>query len=196
MCLSGQIRGEKMRKLTNEEKVQRWRTLRPPQRFPIAAVLDNLRSAYNVGSIFRTAECAYISEVVLCGITARPPHKEVEKTALGATHMIRWRYFPDTLAAVRTLKEEGWRIAALEIAEESVPIQSVAPEFFPLAVVVGNEVSGVDERVLAQCDLILEVPQYGEKESLNVAVAFGVAVFFLVERWRAITGRDRPAALG
>jgi len=177
-----------MRKIPNEEKVKRWRSSRPPQRFPIVAVLDNLRSAYNVGSIFRTAECAYISEVVLCGITACPPHKEVEKTALGATKMIPWRYFSDTLEAIRALKAEGWHIASLEITDASIPIQAVDPKLFPLALIVGNEVTGVDERVLAESEAILEVPQYGEKESLNVAVAFGVAVFFLVERWRAIQG--------
>ena len=177
-----------MRKIPNDEKVQRWRAFRPPQRFPIAAVLDNLRSAYNVGSIFRTAECAYISEVILCGISACPPHKEVEKTALGATKMIPWRYFPDTLEAIRVLKAEGWHIASLEITDASIPIQAVDPKLFPLALVVGNEVTGVDERVLAESEAIVEVPQYGEKESLNAAVAFGVAVFFLVEKWRAIRG--------
>lgn len=177
-----------MRKIPNEEKVQRWRAFRPAERFPIVAVLDNLRSAYNVGSIFRTAECAYISEVILCGITACPPHKEVEKTALGATKMIPWRYFPETLEAVRALRAEGWHIASLEITDASVPVQAVDPKLFPLALVVGNELTGVDERVLAESEAILEVPQYGEKESLNVAVAFGVAVFFLVEKWRAIRG--------
>jgi tRNA G18 (ribose-2'-O)-methylase SpoU len=185
-----------MRKIPNAEKVQRWRALRPPQRFPIAAVLDNLRSAYNVGAIFRTAECAYLSEVVLCGITARPPHKEVEKTALGATGLIPWRYFADTLAAVRALRGEGWKIAALEITAASIPIQAVGAEHFPLALVVGNEVTGVDERVLAEVDLAVEIPQYGEKESLNVAVAFGVAAFLLVERWRARRGPSTPAGPG
>lgn len=174
-----------MRKLTNVEKHAHWGRFRPSQRFPLAAVLDNIRSAYNVGSMFRTAECAYISELILCGITARPPHKEIEKTALGATQLLPWRYFPDTLEAVRVLKNEGWRIAALEITDESVPIQAVESEHFPLALVVGNEVTGVDERVLSTVDLVVEIPQYGEKESLNVAVAFGIAVFLLLERCRA-----------
>ncbi|MGB9757851.1 MAG: RNA methyltransferase [Candidatus Bipolaricaulaceae bacterium] len=173
-----------MRKLTNEEKEGHWGRFRPPKRFPIAAVLDNIRSAYNVGSMFRTAECAYISELILCGITAKPPHKEVEKTALGTTQLVPWRYFPDTLEAVQALKREGWRIAALEITDQSVPIQSVGKGDFPLALVVGNEVSGVDDRVLASADLVVEIPQFGKKESLNVAVAFGVAVFLLLEKCR------------
>lgn len=173
-----------MRKLTNEEKEGHWGRFRPPKRFPIAAVLDNIRSAYNVGSMFRTAECAYIAELILCGITAKPPHKEVEKTALGTTQLVPWRYFPDTLEAVQALKEEGWKIVALEITDQSVPIQSVGKEHFPLALVVGNEVSGVDDRVLAWADLVVEIPQFGKKESLNVAVAFGVAVFLLLEKCR------------
>lgn len=173
-----------MRKLTNEEKRARWRSYRPATRFPIAVVLDNLRSAYNVGSIFRTAACAHLSELILCGITACPPHKEVEKTALGATSLIPWRYVPQTLEAVRELKNKGWTVAALEITENSRPIQLLGPECFPLALVVGNEVSGVDDAVLHEADLVVEVPQFGEKESLNVAVAFGIAVYLLLERCR------------
>lgn len=173
-----------MRKLSSEEQLERWRRGRPAERFPIAAVLDNIRSAYNVGAIFRTAACAYIRELILCGITARPPHKKVEKTALGTTQMVPWRHFPEALAAVRTLKAEGWRVAALEVTDETVPIQSLLPEHFPLALVVGNEITGVDDRVLGEADLAVEIPQYGEKESLNVAVAFGVAVFLLVETWQ------------
>lgn len=173
-----------MRKLSNEEKDAYWERFRPPKRFPIAAVLDNIRSAYNVGSMFRTAECAYISELILCGITAKPPHKEVEKTALGTTQLVPWRYFSETMEAVAALRKEGWKIVALEITDQSVPIQSVRQEHFPLALVVGNEVSGVDDRVLSQADLVVEIPQFGKKESLNVAVAFGVAVFLLVEKCR------------
>lgn len=191
-----------MRKLTNEEKRERWRGYRPPERFPLAVVLDNLRSAYNVGSIFRTAACAYLAEVILCGITACPPHKEVEKTALGATSMIPWRHVPETLAAVRDLKSKGWKVAALEITENSVPIQFLRPEHFPLALVVGNEVTGVDDAVLAEADLVVEVPQYGEKESLNVAVAFGIAVYLILEKLRPplagqlSSGPDKPVGPG
>ncbi len=173
-----------MRKLVADERIARWRQYRPQKRFPIAAVLDNIRSAYNVGAMFRTAECAYIAELILCGITARPPHRKVEKTALGTTQLVPWRYFADTVEAVHTLKEEGWTVAALEITDESVPIQQVERHHFPIALVIGNEVTGVDDRVLATVDMVLEIPQFGEKESLNVAVAFGIAVYLLVEKLR------------
>lgn len=183
-----------MRKLTNEEKRGRWRAYRPGERFPLAVVLDNLRSAYNVGSIFRTAACAYLSEVILCGITACPPHKEVEKTALGATSMIPWRYVPSTLEAVRELKSRGWKVAALEITEDSFPVQLLGPQHFPLALVVGNEVTGVDDAVLAEAQMRVEIPQYGEKESLNVAVAFGIAVYLILEKCRPpFPGEVNPA---
>ncbi len=191
-----------MRKLTNEEKRARWRSYRPPARFPIIAILDNLRSAYNVGSIFRTAACAHLMELILCGITACPPHKEVEKTALGATSHIPWRHVPQTVEAVRELKSQGWTVAALEITEDSVPIQLLRPNHFPLALVVGNEVSGVEDAVLAEADLVVEVPQFGEKESLNVAVAFGIAAYLLLEKCRPpfpgelSPGPNRPSGRG
>lgn len=191
-----------MRKLTNEEKRARWHSYRPTTRFPIAVVLDNLRSAYNVGSIFRTAACAHLSELILCGITARPPHREVEKTALGATSLIPWRHVPRTLEVVRELKSQGWTVAALEITEDSVPIQLLRPNHFPLALVVGNEVSGVEDAVLAEADLVVEVPQFGEKESLNVAVAFGIAAYLLLEKCRPpfpgelSPGPNRPSGRG
>ena len=170
------------KKLEGEEILKKWRKIRPKERFPIAAILDNIRSAYNVGSIFRTAECAYISKLILCGITPYPPHPKVEKTALGTTNLIPWNYFEKTVEAIKVLKKEGFKVAVLEITKQSIPIQKIKPEDFPLALVIGNEVTGVDEEVLAETDLIIEIPLYGEKESLNVAVAFGVAIFSLLEK--------------
>ena len=170
------------KKLEGEEILKKWRKIRPKKRFPIAAILDNIRSAYNVGSIFRTAECAYISKLILCGITPYPPHPKVEKTALGTTNLIPWSYFEKTVEAIKVLKKEGFKVAVLEITEQSIPIQKIKNEDFPLALVIGNEVTGVDEEVLAEADLIIEIPLYGEKESLNVAVAFGVAIFSLLEK--------------
>ncbi|MCS7224199.1 MAG: RNA methyltransferase [Armatimonadetes bacterium] len=169
-----------MRKLHGPERIARWSLYRPQQRFPIAAVLDNIRSAQNVGSIFRTAECAYIRHLYLCGITPRPPNRKIEKTALGTTLWVPWSYYPDPLDAVQYLKDQGWTIAALELTDESVPIDALSLKLFPLALIVGNEVTGVDDRLLAVADLAVEIRQYGEKESLNVAVAFGVAVFSLI----------------
>ncbi len=175
-----------MRKLVGQERIERWANYRPQKRFPIAVVLDNIRSAYNVGAMFRTAECAGIAKLILCGITARPPHRKVEKTALGTTQKVPWEPCASTLEAVEALKADGWTVAALEITDESVPVQSVQRKHFPLALVIGNEVTGVDERVLSTMDMVLEIPQFGEKESLNVAVAFAVAVFLLVEKWREL----------
>ncbi len=170
------------KKLEGEEILKKWRKIRPKERFPIAAILDNIRSAYNVGSIFRTAECAYISKLILCGITPYPPHPKVEKTALGTTNLIPWNYFEKTVEAIKVLKKEGFKVAVLEITEQSIPIQKIKNKDFPLALVIGNEVTGVDEEVFAEADLIIEIPLYGEKESLNVAVAFGVAIFSLLEK--------------
>jgi len=170
------------KKLEGEEILKKWRKIRPKERFPITVILDNIRSAYNVGSIFRTAECAYISKLILCGITPYPPHPKLEKTALGTTNLIPWIYFEKTVEAIKVLKKEGFKVAVLEITKQSIPIQKIKPEDFPLALVIGNEVTGVDEEVFAEADLIVEIPLYGEKESLNVAVAFGVAIFGLIER--------------
>jgi tRNA G18 (ribose-2'-O)-methylase SpoU len=174
------------KKLEGEEILKKWRKNRPPERFPIVAILDNIRSAYNVGSMFRTAECAYISKLILCGITPCPPHPKVEKTALGTTNLVPWNYFLHTLDAIKNLKKEGFKIAILEITEKSMPIQQLKKEDFPLALVIGNEVTGVDEEIFSEGDFILEIPLYGEKESLNVAVAFGVAIFLLVEKLKDI----------
>ncbi len=185
-----------MRKLVGAERIARWQANRPETRFPICAVLDNIRSAQNVGAIFRTAECAYIAHLYLCGITARPPNRKVEKTALGTTQLVPWTYYRETVEAVRDLRKAGWKIASLELTDVSVPIHAITPEMFPLALVIGNEVTGVDDRVLEESDVIVEIRQYGEKESLNVSVAFGIAVFSLVVTLsRAGMRTKRPTSL-
>lgn len=175
-------------KLSGEEILSKWRKNRLNWRFPIVLVLDNLRSAYNVGSIFRTAECAYIEEIVLCGITAKPPHPGVEKTALGTTSLIPWRYEDEIGRAIDKLRDKGFKIVSLELTDRSVPIQSLRREDFPLALVVGNEVFGVSQEILDRSDIIVEIPLFGEKESLNVAVAVGVALFLLIEKLREAIG--------
>jgi len=174
-----------VKKLEGEEILKKWRKIRPKERYPIVAILDNIRSAYNVGSMFRTAECAYISKLVLCGITPHPPHPKIEKTALGTTNLVPWSYFENTLDAVKNFKNKGFKIAVLEITEKSIPVQSIEKSFFPLALVIGNEVTGVSEEVFPEADLILEIPLYGEKESLNVALAFGIAIFLLLEKLKS-----------
>lgn len=175
---------EAPRKLIGEEILWKWRKNRPENPFPIVAILDNLRSAYNVGSIFRTACCAYIEKIVLSGITAKPPHPGIEKTALGTTELIPWEYEVSTLSAIKKYKRQGYKIASLELTEKSIPLQSLKKEDFPLVLIIGNEVEGVSEKVLEASDVILEIPLFGEKESLNVAVAFGVAIFVLLEKLR------------
>ncbi len=167
------------RKLSSQEIFEKWRKNRINNPFPLIVVLDNLRSAYNVGSIFRTCECAGIQKLILCGITPCPPHKSIEKTALGTTKTLPWEYELSVLSTIEKLKKEGFTVASLEITDKSIPVYEVKKEFFPLALIIGNEVYGVSEAVLEASDLVLEIPLYGKKESLNVAVSAGIAIFML-----------------
>ena len=138
---------------------------------------------YNVGAIFRTSDAACISELLLCGYTAKPPRKEIDKTALGATETVPWKYFPGALDAISYLKEKGVTVMALEHCDESQDLMTMECPF-PVGLVVGNEVDGISEAVVAACDLACEIPMHGVKQSLNVAVAYGVAVFQLLEKIR------------
>jgi 23S rRNA (guanosine2251-2'-O)-methyltransferase len=145
---------------------------------PVVIVLDNIRSALNVGSIFRTADAFALESVCLCGITAQPPHREILKTAIGATESVDWRWFPQTIDAVRELKESGYYIAGVEQTDESVMLQDFsAPKDRSLALVFGNEVGGLSDDILPLLDACLEIPQYGSKHSLNVAVCAGIVVW-------------------
>jgi tRNA G18 (ribose-2'-O)-methylase SpoU len=171
-----------LKKLESDEILARWSKNRRAQPFPVVAILDNLRSAYNVGSIFRTAECAHIEKLILCGITPTPPHGGIEKTALGTTKSVPWEYALSVLSTIEALKNKGYTIASLEITNQSIPVQEIKKEHFPLALIIGNEVSGVSEAALSASDLILEIPLFGKKESLNVSIAFGVAIFLLLEK--------------
>jgi len=149
------------------------------QRMPVVCVIDSIRSMYNTGSIFRTSDGALIEKLILTGYTPTPEKKEVLKTALGACDSIPWEYIKDPVEAVRMLKQNGYTIAALELTDKKRIHTNVQPQEFPLALVIGNEITGVSQRVLDECDLALEIPQYGIKQSLNVAVAYGVALFEL-----------------
>lgn len=153
-------------------------------RHPVDVVLDNIRSAYNVGSIFRTADAARIRHIYITGYTPTPEHRSVAKTALGAEHTVPWSHAPDALALLGRLRADGVTLAALEQTDTPTGIGAITPAQFPLAFVLGNEVSGVQQEILDRCDLALEIPQYGAKHSLNVSVAFGIAAFGIVERWR------------
>jgi len=156
----------------------------PPH--PLVVVAHDLRSAYNVGSVFRTADAAGLRHVYLTGFTPTPEHRGVRKTALGAEEAVPWSHHADPLALVRQLKTGGTTIVALERAEGAVGLEDVGAGHFPLALVLGNEVAGVAPALLDAADLVLALPQYGVKSSLNVAVAFGVAAYGLVARYRAL----------
>ena len=156
-------------------------------KMPVVLVLDNVRSALNVGSIFRTSDSFLVERLLLCGITARPPHSEINKTALGATESVTWSYEPDTLTAIAELKKEGYAIWAVEQVEGSTALQLFRmPEGSKLALVLGNEVEGVSDGVLGLCDGALEVPQFGSKHSLNVAVCAGIVLWEVFRKWKFV----------
>lgn len=149
---------------------------RQAPRFPIMALLDNIRSLYNVGSIFRTADATRLEKLYLCGITGRPPRKEIDKTALGAAETVPWEYHPNPAEVLQGLKARGVAIVALEHTNESRPHWEI--EFpFPCCLVIGNEVWGIQEEVLQYADAAIEIPMFGAKHSLNASVAFGIAVY-------------------
>ncbi|MCS7013531.1 MAG: RNA methyltransferase [Chloroherpetonaceae bacterium] len=177
------LAGAEMMRLSPEE-------FRLAPKHPIYVLLQNIRSMWNVGSIFRTSDAACIEELIITGYTATPPRKEIEKTALGATETVKWSYCQNPIEAIAMLRAKGVKIAALEIARPSRRYDAVQLEDFPICLVVGNEVTGIDDEVLAACDFALEIPQYGTKHSLNVAVAVGIAVFELVRVWRQYEGES------
>ena len=160
-------------------------------RHPVSVVAHNIRSIYNVGSLFRTGDAARIEHLYLTGYTGTPDHKDLHKTALGAQDLVPWSSEDDVLPLLENLRSQGYTIAALELTDASEPPAALDTDAFPLALVLGNEVHGIENEVLAACDMALELPQYGAKQSLNVSVAFGIAVYDLVRRYRSLTS---PAA--
>ena len=150
---------------------------------PIVVVLDHVRSLYNVGSVFRSSDAFCIEGVVLCGITARPPHPEIHKTALGAEESVEWKYFERTEDALTWLRQQGYTVIAIEQCEGSTMLQNFQREpGKKYAVVLGNEVKGVQQQVVDLCDGCLEIPQYGTKHSLNVSVAAGIILWHLSKK--------------
>jgi len=145
---------------------------------PITLVLDDIRSFENVGAVFRTADSFAISEIVLCGITPVPPHREIHKTALGATESMPWRYFPTAMEAQEELKRQGHTLLVFEQAEQTTPLHQVTIDAASkVALFFGNEVNGVHQEVVNQCDEVVEIPQFGTKHSLNVSVCVGIAAW-------------------
>lgn len=153
-------------------------------KLPIRIVLDNIRSMHNVGSVFRTADAFLLEGICLCGYTPQPPHRDIHKTALGATETVSWTHHATTLEAVLQLKQEGYQLWAIEQAEGSIGLQEFhqVNNAGKLAVIFGNEVTGVDSEVLKLCDGCIEIPQLGMKHSLNVSVAAGIVLWELVRK--------------
>ena len=172
-----------MRKLKNEELGRLDNAaFMEASKLPLVVILDNIRSMHNVGSTFRTADAFAIEKIYLCGITAKPPHREIHKTALGATDTVDWEYVEDTHALCEKLQNEGYKIAAVEQADQSISLEEyqVAPND-KLAVVFGNEVFGVEDKVVEKADFCLEIPQFGTKHSLNISVSVGIVLWEMVK---------------
>ena len=173
-----------MRKLSMEELGRKSvEEFRRADKVPVIVVLENIRSAYNVGSVFRTADAFLIEAIYIIGYSAKPPHKEIKKTALGAEETVDWKYFKTTEAAISELRREKYKIYAVEQAEGSCELQAVS--FEPtekIAIVFGNEVTGVEQSTIQLCDGCIEIPQLGMKHSLNIATAAGVVLWELVRK--------------
>lgn len=175
-----------MKKLTYEEILNE--RLTPEEsissaRHPVSMILHNVRSLYNVGSIFRTADSAKAKELIMCGFTPHPPRKEIEKTALGAVDSVPWKYFRETKDAIKYVKESGTKVIAVELTDKGRRYDSLEKDEFPLALMLGNEISGVDNEILSLCDDAIEIPMFGVKHSLNVSVAAGIVLFEAVRLW-------------
>jgi 23S rRNA (guanosine2251-2'-O)-methyltransferase len=167
-----------MRKLENSELGRlSAEEFKGVEKIPCIVVLDNLRSHNNVGSVFRTSDAFRVSAIFLCGITASPPHRDIRKTALGATETVRWQYFPKTETAIKELKSEGYRLLAIEQAEGATPLEelNLNPDE-KVVLIFGHEVKGVDQQIIDLSDECIEIPQSGTKHSLNVAVSAGIVI--------------------
>ncbi|WP_339663058.1 RNA methyltransferase [uncultured Polaribacter sp.] len=175
-----------MRKLKNNElgriSVDEFKAT---EKTPLLVVLDNIRSLNNIGSVFRTSDAFLIEKIYLCGITATPPNKEIHKTALGATESVTWEYVEDTLDLIEKLKSENVKVLAIEQAENSTKLDTFFPEKNQkYAIVMGNEVKGVQQKVVSASDLVIEIPQLGTKHSLNISVTTGVVLWDLFVKIR------------
>ena len=180
-CRSFEIQA--MRKLKMEELNRKSiDEFRQSDKIPVIAVLENVRSAYNVGSVFRTADAFLLQAIFLCGYTARPPHKEIRKTALGADETVEWKHFSTSSAAIEMLRQEGYAIYAVEQTENSISLQTFESRSpGKIAVVFGNEVTGVEQPTIQLCDGTIEIPQLGMKHSLNISVAAGIVLWELAK---------------
>ncbi len=184
---------EEMHRLSVEE-------FRQSEKLPLTVVLDNVRSLNNIGSVFRTSDAFRVEHIALCGITATPPHREIHKTALGAEESVEWSYHEDTAECVRALKEQGYKVYAVEQVDDSIKLGTQASRLHHatgtvahpeageapahLAIILGNEIEGVQEGLLPLCDGCLEIPQYGTKHSLNVSCAAAIVIWEMFKQLR------------
>lgn len=153
----------------------------------VVVILDNVRSMNNIGSVFRTCDAFRIEKICLCGITAQPPHKDIEKTALGATQSVDWRYYDSTSEAVGELKDNNYSVFAVEQTEGSIFLDTFEVENYPkIALVFGNEVLGVEQEVINKCNGCIEIPQFGTKHSLNISVSAGIVLWEITKQLRIV----------
>jgi len=176
-----------MRKLKNSElnrlSVDEFKQV---EKLPIIVVLDNIRSLNNIGSVFRTSDAFLLEKIYLCGITAQPPHRDIHKTALGATESVEWEYMENTIECVTQLQSEGYHCLAIEQAKNSVMLNKFDASKYPkIAVFFGNEVKGVQQEVIDKCDNCIEIPQLGTKHSLNVSVSAGIVLWEMSRGFRS-----------
>lgn len=150
------------------------------EKIPVIVVLENIRSAYNVGSVFRTCDAFLLEAIYICGYSAKPPHKEIKKTALGAEETVHWKHFKNAAEAIEVLRNEQYKVFAVEQVENSISLEKFKSGSEKVAVVFGNEVTGVEQSTIQRCDGCIEIPQLGMKHSLNIATAAGVVLWELV----------------
>jgi 23S rRNA (guanosine2251-2'-O)-methyltransferase len=177
-----------MRKLRNHELNRKTvAEFKASDKSPIVIVLDNVRSLNNIGSVFRTSDAFLVKELYLCGITSCPPNKDIEKTALGATESVHWKYFEHTSDATTELKSQGYLIISVEQTEQSVPLDKFYPQKGKkYAFIFGHEVKGVKQDIVDMSDACIEIPQYGTKHSLNISVSAGIVIWDVFTKYRTL----------
>jgi len=173
-----------MKKLKNSELNRKdVSAFKKANKTPLIVVLDNIRSLNNIGSVFRTSDAFLIEKIYLCGITAKPPHKDIHKTALGATDSVDWEYVEDTLTLIKELQKDNIKTIAIEQADKSIMLQDFkSNKSEKYAIIMGNEVKGVQQEVVSQADYVIEIPQYGTKHSLNISVTTGIVLWDLFKK--------------